>query len=511
MATITSTGIGSGLDVNGIITQLLAIERQPLASLEREETTLNAKLSNFGKLQGMVSAMRDKASAINSLTMWNQRTGMSSDAGAVAVTTAAGAATGNYAVVVNRLASAQTVSSRVFAASDTPAVFGPGSLTIELGTWVESTVTGGGGGQGGGQGGGTGGGTVTSVTGFTPKAGASAVTVTLDAADDTLAEVRDKINAAATGVTATIINDATGARLAIRSSDTGAENGFRIGAVETTNDGVATAGLSALSFDRLGGASQLALNQSAGDARATINGIAVVSASNTLANVSDGVTLRLLKASGTSVEVDIATDTAAVKTAIEDFVKAFNELATFIREQTRYDEATKKAGPMQGDSLVIGLQRQLRAVINEASSASTAFGRLADIGITMKTDGTLDIKSGALDNGLANLEQLRNLLATDGATAGDSGFMRRFKDLGDVLLGVDGTFETRNESLQDRLDRNGDRQDQMEARLAATEKRLRAQYEALDRNMGQLSGLSNYMSQQLQALNNFYTARSNQG
>jgi flagellar hook-associated protein 2 len=227
--------------------------------------------------------------------------------------------------------------------------------------------------------------------------------------------------------------------------------------------------------------------------------------------VSDGVTLKLLKQSETPVEIDVTTDTAAVKTAIEDFVKAFNELATFIREQTKYDAATKKGGPMQGDSLVVGLQRQLRGVINQASTASTVFGRLADIGITMQTDGTLEIKAGALDNGLANLDQLRSLLATDGTTAADSGFMRRFKELGDALLGVDGTFETRNESLQDRLERNGDRQDQMEARLAATEKRLRAQYEALDRNMGQLSGLSNYMSQQLQALNNFYTARSNQG
>ena len=488
MATITSTGIGSGLDVNSIITQLMAIERRPLASLESEQTALNAKLSNFGKLQGMVATMRDKASAMSSLTMWNQRTGASVDATAVAITTAPGAATGNYAVVVNRLASAQTVSSRVFAASDTPAVFGPGSLTIELGAWTGDPIS-----------------------GFAPKAGATAVTVTLDAADDTLAEVRDKINSAGAGVTATIINDATGARLAIRSSQTGAENGFRITASETTDDGVAANGLSALSFDRLGGASQLTANQDARDALATINGIDVVSASNTLTNVSDGVTLRLLKEGTAPVEVDVATDTAAVKTAIEDFVKAFNELASFIREQTKYDEINKKGGPMQGDSLVVGLQRQLRAVINEASTASTSFGRLADIGITMKTDGTLDIKSSALDNGLANLGQLRSLLATDGTTSADSGFMRRFKELGDALLGVGGTFETRNDSLQQRLERNSNQQDQMDARLASTEKRLRAQYEALDRNMGQLSGLSNYMSQQLQALNNFYTARSNQG
>ena len=87
--------------------------------------------------------------------------------------------------------------------------------------------------------------------------------------------------------------------------------------------------------------------------------------------------------------------------------------------------------------------------------------------------------------------------------------MRRFKELGDLLLGPEGAFDTRKDSLQARIDRNEERQDQMEARLASTERRLRAQYTALDRNMGQLNGLSSAVSQQLQALSNFYDARNN--
>jgi flagellar hook-associated protein 2 len=428
--------------------------------------------------------MRDKAGNLSSLTLWAQTAGTSADATAVAVTTASGAATGKYSVQVQQLAAQQTVSSRVFTASDAAAQFGPGTLTIELGTW-----------------------TGTPTSGFAPKAGSSAITVTIDAADDTLAEVRDKINAADAGVTATIVNDASGARLAIRSKATGAENGFRISATETADDGVAANGLSALAYDALG-ASQLTLNQSAANALATINGIAVVSSSNTLVNVSDGVTLKLMKTTAAPVEVNVEPDTAGAKTAIEDFVKAFNELASFIREQTKYNETTKTGGPMQGDSLVLGLQRQMRAMLNQATTASTSLTRLADIGITMKADGTLDINQGLLDNGLANMSELRKLLATDGAGTSDTGFMRRFKELGDLMLGADGAFETRNESLQDRIKRLNDSQAQMEARLASTEKRLRAQYEALDRNMGQLTGLQNYMGQQLQALNNFYTARA---
>jgi flagellar hook-associated protein 2 len=484
MATISSAGIGSGLDVNGIITQLLAIERRPLTTLESEEKQLTTRLSEFGKLQNLVAAMRDKADALNSSTLWGRTLGSSADA-AVSVTTAAGAAVGSYSVQVQQLAASQTISSRRFNDAD-PAVLGPGTLTIELGAWTGSPA----------------------ISGFTPKTGASAVTITLAADDDTLAEVRDKINASGAGVVASIVNDSSGARLAIRSAETGAENGFRISAAENVDDGNTNNGLSALAFDALA-ASPTTLNQRAVNALATIDGIAVESASNTLSDVSDGVTLKLVKTTSAPVEVGVSADTAAVKSALEAFVAAYNELNTYIRAQTQYDEVNKKGGPMQGDSLVLGIQRQMRAQLAQASSASGTFDRLADIGITAQRDGSLTLDASALDNGLANLSELRKLLATDGAASADSGFMQRFAELGDVLLGVDGAFGSRNESLRARLDRNEQRQEQMQARLEATEKRLRAQYTALDKNMGQLSGLSSYVSQQMEALNNFYTARSN--
>ncbi len=484
MASISSAGIGSGLDINAIIAQLMAVERQPLAKLQRDEQKLTTQVSQVGQLKSLVAAMRDAAGGLSSLTLWNRTAARSSDPAAVAVTSASSAPAGQYAVQVQQLATQQTVSSRVFASADTPAQFAAGTLTIELGAWTGSPIS-----------------------GFTPKAGANAVTVTLTDDDDTLAKVRDKINASGAGIVATIVNDASGARLALRSRDTGEVNGFRVTAFETVDDGVAASGLSALAFDALG-ASQLSLNQRAADAQATINGIAVVSPSNTLANISDGVSLKLLRTTTGAVEVDVAADSAAVKAAIEDFVKGFNALASFIREQTKYNEGTRTAGALQGDSLAVGLQRQLRAVLNEASTASSTFSRLSDIGITMGSDGTLSINSNALDNALSNLVELRKVLYTDGAGSADSGFMRRFKELGDALLGAQGAFQTRDDSLRTRIDRINDRQAQLEARLATTEKRLRAQYEALDRNMGRLNGLSNYVGQQLQALNNFYSARN---
>ena len=479
MATLSSAGIGSGLDVNGIITQLMAIERRPLQALETQETAVKAQLSTFGKLQDYVATMRDKASALTSLSLWNGTTGSSAAESVVTVSTGAAAAAGHYAVTVQQLAAGQTVSSRAFTSSSAVA-FGEGTLTIEFGAW-----------------------TGTPASGFAPKAGANAVTVTLGPEDNTLAKVRDKINAADAGVSASIINDASGARLAIRSKDSGAENAFRISAAETVDDGVAGDGLSALAFSVVGGATQMSRNQTAANALATVNGIAVESASNKLDNVSDGVNLELRSTSASAVDVNVALDTASVRTAITDFAKAFNELASYIREQTKYDPVTKKGGALQGDRAAIGLQGQLRAIVNESSSASGVFGRLTDIGLALKADGTFETKSGALENGLANLTELRKLLATDTEASATSGFMARFKRLGNAALGSDGTFETRSASLKIRITTLDKRQEQMQNRLAQTEKRLQAQYQTLDANMNRLSGLSGYVGQQLQALANF--------
>jgi flagellar hook-associated protein 2 len=481
MPTISSPGIGSGLDINAIVTQLMAVERQPLVSLQKQATELNTSLSTFGKLQSLASAMRDKAAALCAPGTWSQATATSSNTAAVAVSAASGATAASYSVEVQQLSSAQIVSSRAFASADTAASFAPGTLTIELGQY------------------GTG-----APPSFTPKAGATPVTVTIDASTDTLAEVRDKINAANAGVTASIIQDANGARLSLRSTATGAENGFRITAAETVDDGVAATGLSALAYDPSGGTSQLTLNKSAANAKATVNGIAVESKTNTLDGVASGLTITLAQVTSAPVEVGVASNTTAIKAQIQDFVQAYNDLANFIRNQTQYDPASKKGGPLQGDGLVTTLQRQMRNVLNQPSSASSVFGHLSDIGLALKADGTLEVKAGALDNGLAKLSDLQKLMATEGTGNADSGFMQRFQDLGDALLGSGGLFEARNGSLQRSLKANSRRQDDLQQRLDATQKRLLNQYNALDRNMGALNGLSSYVSQQMQALNNFY-------
>ncbi|HSI57236.1 MAG TPA: flagellar filament capping protein FliD [Ideonella sp.] len=478
MASVTSLGVGSGLDAEGIISSLMSVERRPLTLMQAEVTDYQAKLSSIGKLQSLTATMRDKAAAFTGPTLWGKTALTSSDSTAVSGTSTSATAAGNYAVTVQSLASAQTVTSAAFGSSSS--LISGGTLTIDLGSYDGPPAA-----------------------SFTPKSGAAPITVTLGPGESTLAAIRDQINAAGAGVTATIINDASGARLSLRSAETGEENGFRIVATDDIDDGDPnTTALSALAFDATDANSPMALNQSAANARAEINGIEVESASNTLTDVSDGLTLTLNKVSLTPVDIKVTDDTAAVNTAITEFITAFNALASYIKDQTKYDPATKVGGTMQGDRTVIGFQSQLRGVINEGSTASSEWSRLSDIGITMNVDGNLTSDSTKLTAALGNPDELRKLLSNDGTTSTDSGFMDRFKDLGNDVLGIEGSLETSELSIQSRIDDNEDRQEQMETRLASTEARLRKQYEALDLVMANLSGTSSYVTQMINGLNN---------
>lgn len=471
MATISSLGVGSGLDSEGIISALMSVERRPLSLLTEQTTEIKTQLSSVGRLQSLVSAMRDKAAAIGSVSLWGQTAVTSSDATAVSGFTTTGATPGRYSVSVTSLASSQTVTM-TNPLPNSASELNAGTLQIELGAWNDGVFSGGG----------------------------SPVSIPIGAGDTSLSEIRDKINDAAAGVTATIVNDANGARLSIRSDETGKENGFKLTATETVDDGSATTGLSVLGYDEAVVGTPMTRSQAAGNALAVVNGIDVESATNTLDGVGDGLTLTLSKTTTSPVEVTVADDTGAIKTSIDEFVKAFNELATYIRDQTKYNAATKSGGPLQGDRTTIGLQWQLRGVINQGSTASSTWGRLSEIGITMKEDGTLTTSTSKLEEALKNPAELRKLLATDGSDTAGSGFMDRFKDLGNAVIGEDGSLQTLKESLEQRIERNDDRKDQMEDRLTRTEARIRAQYQALDTSMAKLNALSSYVSQQLASL-----------
>jgi flagellar hook-associated protein 2 len=128
MASITSIGIGSGLDIESMITQLIAAERAPAVKLKTEASSLQTKLSTYGKLQSGMAALRDAASALTRPSTWNATVGSSSDAASVAVTTSATTLPGSYVLEVQRLASVQSNATGVYASAD--ALVGEGTLRI---------------------------------------------------------------------------------------------------------------------------------------------------------------------------------------------------------------------------------------------------------------------------------------------------------------------------------------------------------------------------------------------
>ena len=477
MATISSPGIGSGLDINSIITQLVAVEQVPLTKLKAEGSSLQTKLSTYGKVQSGLSALRDAASALTRTDTWGQTVGTSSDASAVAVTTSATTKTGNYTLEVQRLAAAQSNATGVFASADSPV--GEGTLHIELGTW------------GAGQ------------TSFTPKAGATAVDITVGPGAESLAQLRDRINASGAGITASVLTDASGARLVLRSTATGAANGFRIGVVDTDGNNTNAAGLSALAFDPSAGVLTMAQALAAANAAATLNNLPIESASNTLANVLDGMTLTLGKVTTAPVQVSAAQDNTSIRKTMDSFVTAYNDLNKLLADQTKYDAATKISGGLQGDSAAVSIRSQMRALVGATSGASTMFTRLGDIGFDVKLDGSIALSDTKVNNALANLAETKKLFAnSDLLVPGNNGIAVRMRALADRMIGIDGTVSTRSEGLRKRIDLNQDRQEALSDRIAMIEKRLRAQYTALDKAMGQLSGLSSYVTQQINAYNN---------
>lgn len=470
MATISSAGIGSGLNVEDLVSKLIAAERTPITQLAQRTDSLKTELSTYGKVQSALSTLRDAASKLTSPSAWGGTLATSSDTSAVTVSAGTGAAVANVSVSVSQLAQSQTlVSNAAYASSST--TVGQGSLTITLGSWSADNST------------------------FTNKAGATAVTINIGSGQDTLAGIRDAINGAGAGVTASIINDASGARLTLRSTATGATNGFRI---------EASGGLTDLGYDPRVGVTSLIQTLPAQNARALINGIDISSESNTLKEAIDGLNITLLKTTSVPASVAVTQDKDSIKKLITDFTTAYNAVNALLREQTKYDAGSKTAGALQGDATAIGLQNQLRSIVGGTTSvAGNSLTRLAQIGLEAGSDGNIKTTDSKLTTALGDLDSLKQLFMglDSGGVSSNDGFAQRIRAYVDGALSTDGRVSSRQAGIQKAIDNNNKRQDQLEDRLSASETRLRARYTALDTQMSKLNGLSSYVTQQMNLLN----------
>jgi flagellar hook-associated protein 2 len=431
--------------VKSIVSQLVAIEQRPITQLQAKKDKLTTQLSSFGLLQSYVGNLQSAAGQLGKADFWGSVTASSSDASAVAVTAPASTAAASYSIDVVSLASAQSLSTAAGGISDASNL-GAGTLTI--------------------------------TRGGTP--------VAITIADGTsLSAVRDQINAAGAGVSASIIQDATGPRLVLTGTDTGLANAV------TVSVGGASGQLAALAYP-----GAMTQDRAAADAVLKVNGLQISSPGNQLINVVDGLTLTLTKATTSPVQVTVGNDTATLRKGITDFVSAYNDINKYLATQTKYDGATKTAGALQGDSTAVGLQARLRSLLQQPSPASALYARLSDLGLETQRDGSIKVNDGKLDAALANPGEVARAFSTL-----ESGFGQRFKALTDGVIGTDGILTSRTAGLQASISRNDKDQQRLADRVAAYQDRITKQYSALDASLNKLTNLSNYVQQQITTWN----------
>lgn len=374
--TTVTSAVSSNLDVNGLVTQLMTAEQIPITKLATKTASYQAKLSAFGTIQGAMASFQTSVSTLSNASTFQTVTATASDSTVLSGSALTSAVPGSYSIEVSSLAQAQklvangqsSVSNAIGTATST-------TLTFDFGT-IAGTVTNG-----------------KYDTGATFVSNASGVkTVTIDSSNNSLQGMRDAINAANIGVTASIINDGSSSpyRLVLSSANMGAANSMKISA---SGDATVSA---LLANDPTAGIAGQNLTESVTglSANLKVNGIAITKNSNTIMDVIPGVTLNLSKVSTTPVTMTIAQDTSATSKAVNDFVTAYNALSKSLTDVSSYNPSTKVAAVLQGDATVRNLQAQLRSVLNTSGAGSIT--SLSQIGVTFQRDGTLALDSTKL-------------------------------------------------------------------------------------------------------------------
>lgn len=467
---ISSAGVGSGLDVNSIVSQLVAIEKQPLQTLQVKASTLQTQLSLYGTIKSQVSALQDAATALATTSTWNAQAATSSNTAAVTVSADSTAAATAFGLDVTRLAQAQTTASLSIAAGTAiGAGAGTGKLTIQLGSWGDPAAS-----------------------PFTPGS-SPAVEVNVNETD-TYTTIAAAINAANAGVTAMVLKSGGTERLSLRSTTTGSDAGFTI----TSDSGFSS--LDSLSFTSLNvvaSATGMQASQSGLNATFKINGVAVEAATNTVKDVVPGVTLNLLQTTtiGSPAQIAITQDKVAIQKSIQTFADAYSSLSKTLADSTKYVPGGK-SGVLQSDSTTVGLQNLMRKIVGSSSAGST-YSRLSEVGLEQQTDGSLKLNTTKLSTAMGDMSNLKTLFTKDNSDAATNGFALKLRDFAKGLLASDGTVSNKSTALQGAISRNGKEQDRVNSRAAVVEKQLRAQYSALDAQMANLNGLSSYVTAQL--------------
>ncbi|MGB5245060.1 MAG: flagellar filament capping protein FliD [Woeseia sp.] len=451
MASIISSGIGSGLDVSGLVSQLVAAEGQPAEQrIIRGEAAAQSRLSAYGSVKSVLSEFRDQLEVMKDLDQFLTRKASSANEDLFTVSATTTALPASYSVEVVQLATAQKLTSGAFVDQDT--AVGTGTLQIDV--------------------------------------GGTAFSLDITTENNTLAGIRDAINAASdnSGVAATIVTADAGSYLILSGEKTGAASGITI--TQSGGDG----GLAALAYDPPGGPTALTETSAAQDALIRVDGFDITSDNNSITGAIGGITIDLVQAAaGTTATLSVSNDTDEVRRTISDFVDSYNELVKTFDKLSAYDAESQVGGPLLGDASLRSIRDQLRREMSVSIGQATAtFGTLREIGIETELNGQMKVVeedlSDVLNNDFTSVGQL---------FASNSGFAVRLFDVVDGFLADDGILTSRTEGLTKTIETYAEQRESLNERLAALETRLLRQFNAMDALVGQLTSTSNFLTQQL--------------
>lgn len=448
--TISSGGIGSGLNVSQIVTALMDAEKGPLNSINKSISTDNAQISAYGSISSQISSFQSAISGLVTPSTIKATTASSSSTGVLTVSNDGTALAGEYKITNVTLASSQVLTSDISNTSYT-------SINSSIGSTGSMTISG------------------TTITPTTY----------------TVAGLVDAINNAnISGVSATVANLGTSAvpdyqiRI-VNSSDTAATIALSAG-----ND---FTGLDFTSADAVAGS-------------VTINGTTVSRSSNTIKDLIPGLTINLVGTGNSTITVN--QDSSSLSSKISEFVTAFNTLDKSLKDISSYDATAKKGAALYGDSAINSLRREIRSIITSTLgvSATTSYNRLSQVGINFKSDGTLSLDSTALNNAIStNFNKVAKLFSGTGDSS-DSKTLQGFAyQLNTVLAdatGIDGLITNRKSSLQSDIRRLQAKADQEQLRLDDLQQMYKKQYTALDRTVASLNSMASYLTNQFDAMSN---------
>lgn len=462
MASISTLGIGSGLDLSSILDSLQAAQKATLTPISKQQSSFTAKLSGYGTLKSALVSFQTANTALNKADLFTA-TSTSSSSTAFSATTTGNAVAGKYTINVTQLAQSQTLTTKnTQPDSKTAIATGDSVLTIQ---------------QGGDK---------------------KPVTIDISAANSSLSGIRDTINNAKAGVSASIINVGNGQyRLSITSDDTGGDNAMSL-SVSGDSALQSFMGYNGTSTDAANGMEESVTAQ---DAELTVNNIKITNSSNTISDALEDITLNLNNVTTGTQTLTITKDTSKAETAVKAWVDAYNSLQDTFSSLTKYtavdtgaDAQNSSNGALLGDSTLRTIQTQLKGLLNNTQSSSS-FKTLAQIGVTSDpSTGKLELDGDKLKTALKkDAAGVQEMIVGDGKTSGitttiGNNLTSWLSSTGIIKAATDGVSKTLN-SLTAQYNKASERIDSEMARY-------KAQFTQLDVMMSSLNSTSSYLTQQ---------------